>query len=722
MPPDPPERPDQDETTRTPPPSGDDSAGPVRRVGPYRLKRLIGAGGMGVVYEASHERLGRPVAIKFIGHAADDPEMRRRFAQERDTLAALRHPAIAHIYDAGEAEHDGAVVPYIAMEYIVGARPISTACREAGLGLGPLIELFESLFDALDHAHRRGILHRDLKPGNILMDSEGKAKIIDFGLSLPTGARGAFDSLDAEGGSPVGTYKYMSPEQRAGDPLALDHRTDIYSLALVMLEILEDLHPQIPPSVAAVLDGALKPEPAQRTPSAATVRDRLRACRDELVVSETVITTVPRSKAGGVTPFQVSATAFIIAAAVAYFAALPVLCGVLPVCDAYITFIERIAAGRDRPYRHVAVVMIDDTAIANPAFGAIDGPITLPQLRPFFDDLIDQVVAAGADAIVIDLFLPRRPGSDMTPLVESFRAARAAGVPVIQMDRAWPDGTEYSRVDPVFFGESTVIVSGAAICGAESWRAILAARPRDKKLLPGLGLAAFALRDLPNGLVELEGNIENEMLTVRCSRVRENGSTIDAGEPFDVPVTAWSRAGNLAWQAGLKEDDQTVALTLGLPEDRLLDAATISFTEAIETDPATLNGRLGGKIVIIAADCEGSRELTPYPGGRTVAKGYAHVETIESLFERAAVRQISDQANAFFAVITAFVGVGIGVIGSLKLWQRAACAVASAGAIVLAGVAFGAFGVIILAPVIAVGLLIGTGFAILLIAITQNPG
>ncbi len=193
---------DSDETTRTPPLAGGGGVGgdgesPERRVGPYRPKRVIGAGGRGVVYEASHDRLGRPVAVKFIGHAVHDPEMRRRFEQERDTLAALRHPAIAHIYDAGQAVHNGETVPYIAMEYIVGARPISSACREAGLEIGALIELFESLFDALDHAHRRGILHRDLKPGNILMDSEGKPRIIDFGLSLPTGARGGFESIDA---------------------------------------------------------------------------------------------------------------------------------------------------------------------------------------------------------------------------------------------------------------------------------------------------------------------------------------------------------------------------------------------------------------------------------------------------------------------------------------------------------------------------------------------
>ena len=674
---DPPSRPDprdQDETTFTPPPITDAAGEDVRRIGPYRLKRLIGAGGMGVVYEASHERLGRPVAVKLIAAAVDDPEMRRRFAQERDTLAALRHPAIAHIYDAGEAEYDGALVPYIAMEYIVGARPISSACREAGLAMGTLIELFESLFDALDHAHRRGILHRDLKPGNILMDSEGKPKIIDFGLSLPTGARGAFDSIDAEGGHPVGTYRYMSPEQRRGDPLALDHRTDIYSLALVMLEILEDLHPQIPPSVAGVLDGALRSEPAQRTPSAAIVRDALRACRDELVVSETVIGAAPaaRVSSGSAHPLLVG-VAVLIAGALGYAAMLPIMGGLLPVCDTFINAASAIAPVRNDPaYRHIHVVTIDDETLRNPAFTGGQPAVTLRGMRPLFAPLTDRLVEAGAEAIVWDIQIVPAEGHDMTPLAESIERARGARIPVVLMDKAWPSTIDETLVDPVLYRAASGVAAGAAVTRAGApWRAVLAARPRDGVLVPGLSTAAFALAGSPDASLFLEAKHATGQLEIRRFNIGDDGSPRFQGRPLAVEVSEWFPAGPKGSAIGLAPDDEAAGLILSIPPDHVLDAATTPFEEVLTMPIEQLNARVGGRTAVIGATFPGSGELRPLPDGRTLGACYVHAEAIETMHDRAVVRTAPDTTIRLTAAGAGVAGVLFAGIGSFAFRARA---------------------------------------------------
>lgn len=670
-----------DPTTRTPPVDGDRGDGPDRWVGPYRLKRVIGAGGMGVVYEAAHERVGRAVAIKFIGHAADDPEMLRRFDQERDTLAALRHPAIAHIYDAGSAEHDGRVVPYIVMEYIVGARPISSACREAGLSLGQILEVFESLFDALDHAHRRGIIHRDLKPGNILVDSEGKPKIIDFGLSLPTGARAAFDSLNAEGGAPVGTYKYMSPEQRAGDPLALDHRTDIYSLAFVMLEIIEDLHPDIPRSIAEVLDRALKSEPSQRIPSAAIVRDGLRACRDELVVSETVSireiggrANAEQRKPGGLAAL----CAFIAAGVIGFGIALPLMCKVLPVCDAFVVLVTGSAAGPQAglastgEYEHVHVVEIDDDTLADPAFRTELGEPTLRGLRPHFTALADALTDAGASCVVWDLRIPPALGHDMEPLAAAFRRARAAGVSVVLMDKAWPGSIGETTIDPVLYNAATSVASGAASCGSDGpWQAYLAARPRDGRLLPGLASAAVAARGFPDVALLLEPDKDRTRLVIRRYAVADASALVQVGETLDLPVSAWTPASAFAALIGLEEGDEVATMLVQIPPDDALACASTAFEDAISMPTDLLGDRVRDRVVLVAARTRASGEMADHPDGRTIAKCFVHAGAIESMLSHASFALVGDGTLRVLSACGGLAGVAmvlVGLGGRLDLW------------------------------------------------------
>src|SRR5215472_9562236 len=154
-------------------------------IGRYRILRLLGEGGMGVVYEAEQEQPRRTVAVKVIKPGLASPELLRRFDQESHALARLQHPAIGQIYEAGTADAGFGRQPYFAMEIIRG-RPLRDYAEEHRLNPGQRLQLMVRICEGVQHAHQRGLIHRDLKPGNILVDETGQPKILDFGVARVT--------------------------------------------------------------------------------------------------------------------------------------------------------------------------------------------------------------------------------------------------------------------------------------------------------------------------------------------------------------------------------------------------------------------------------------------------------------------------------------------------------------------------------------------------------
>jgi serine/threonine protein kinase len=218
-------------------------------IGHYKLRERIGEGGFGVVWVADQEKpLKRRVALKIIKPGMDTADVIARFEQERQALAMMDHPNIARVFDAGATVHGR---PYFVMELVRGV-PITTYCDDNGLGMTERINLFIHVCQAVQHAHQKGIIHRDLKPSNILVtivDGQVVPKIIDFGVAKATQGRLIDRTIYTQFQQMLGTPLYMSPEQAEMTSLDIDTRSDIYSLGVLLYELLTGSTPIDPISL-----------------------------------------------------------------------------------------------------------------------------------------------------------------------------------------------------------------------------------------------------------------------------------------------------------------------------------------------------------------------------------------------------------------------------------------------------------------------------------------
>jgi len=223
---------------------------PKTQLGRYEIRSLIGAGGMGAVYLAQDTSLNRPVALKVLpAEVASNQDRMRRFKQEATSAASLNHPNIAHIYEIGQSDD----LNFIAMEYVDGTT-LRDKIHKEHEDLSKLLRALQHIAEGLAKAHDAGIVHRDLKPDNIMITSDGHAKVLDFGLaklveppttidSVPSGEEPTILQQHSTPGLILGTLGYMSPEQAQGKTKSIDNRSDIFSFGCILFEVITGQRP-----------------------------------------------------------------------------------------------------------------------------------------------------------------------------------------------------------------------------------------------------------------------------------------------------------------------------------------------------------------------------------------------------------------------------------------------------------------------------------------------
>jgi serine/threonine protein kinase len=298
--------------------------------GRYRLERELGRGAMATVFLAHDEELGRPVAVKLLEEsAAADESLRRRFTREAQLAAGLSHPNVVQVFDVGEA--DGR--PYIVMEYVDGPTLAERLAAEGPLPPTEVAAIGRQVCAGLERAHAAGLVHRDLKPGNLIQGRDGAVKIADFGIAYAAEAT----SL-TEAGTILGTASYLAPEQAEGE--AVTEASDLYALGAVLYELLSGRPPYafesladvgtrprlssppplpgVPADLERIVVRCLEPSPADRPGSAAELRRALEL--DEAVLPEekaTVVMRPARQRAGRTAARSWVAALLVLAALVA---------------------------------------------------------------------------------------------------------------------------------------------------------------------------------------------------------------------------------------------------------------------------------------------------------------------------------------------------------------------------------------------------------------------
>lgn len=634
-------------------------SGVVTTIGGCEVGREIGRGGNGVVYEAIQLDLRRAVAVKLMHTVAVGADQLHRFEREALHLARLRHPAIAQVFAAGTHRQGVLAVPYFVMERIPDPLPITAYARSMNLSIRQRIELFAEVCDAVQHAHEQGVLHLDLKPANVLVDGQGRTKLIDFGIAQSLARPGSeLTTVHTTRSHLLGTLQYMSPEQAAAVG-SVDTRSDVYSLGLVLYELLVGRRPydltgmtlveatgvirerDVPRpgkadgtlrgSVEAVLLKALEKDPARRFESAAAFaqdlrriladeapharpRSALRRVRDGVrriarkhwaltALVSTVLAATAATKLGRWLEFQGARRVF------------------------ERELVTRVPFIPSAPLQFVTILALEDgTEIeALAASEGIDGvdSTNLHSLRRLHGRLMEKLAAAGPRVVVWDVqFGPTAPAFD-GDFVRGVRALREAGAPVVVGATGWRLGVDgRPEVSPAIESATTCGFMTGGVAAHAPWTLHVLVKRGAASPMPSLALSALAAYWQPDAGWSAEFALQDA--EIRYTRAL-------AASPRTIPLSAVDLRRFDDAPSGLRSGDVVGKFIIAVPSDVHLAQSTVGYAEAFHASAASLRERVAGKIVLVGDFRHGRDGPFAYPDGRKLVGAVAHAVALEQI-------------------------------------------------------------------------------------------
>ena len=598
------------------------------RIGNYELRRLIAVGGMGSVYEAVQDQPRRVVALKILRAALPSPAAVKRFEKEAQLLARLQHPGIAQVIEAGTHERGGRRTPYIAMEYVGGARPITVYADAQRLDRRARLALFAEVCDAVHHGHARGVIHRDLKPSNILVDQSGRAKVIDFGVSRTIDADPASYTVAMESGQLIGTLQYMAPEQcdRAADA---GTGADVYALGVVLYELLtgrvpydvlatslaeavrviREQPPRPPSQVDRSLRGdletvvltALHKSPQRRYASAAALGEDVRrflagdpigARRDSVgyLVRARVRKFVARHQVSSFAGACVIAVLF--AQTVGAF-----LYNFTPMHRAYENWLlaSRLSPPPATQLNATRLVTLregtDVEALAR-RYGVEGVTVADPtSLRRLHGKLMRVLADSGARVVAFDISFEGVTTHDEA-FVIGVRALQATGIDVVIVTKRMTPGANGSPLlSPTFAGKVKWGGDGAGLLESVPWHLLLFAQvPASPEPLPGFALATLAAFRQPGADLAIYVNALANRTELRYVK-RSVSEDLLSGDVLETTVNDPA--------FGLPAGTLQGEFLLNVPPKEVIAASNIDYADVLGADPEQLKKWFDGRAVVV---------------------------------------------------------------------------------------------------------------------------
>jgi CHASE2 domain-containing sensor protein len=661
-----------DERTPELPPTADGSVDEANDlgtifVGRYRLIRRIGSGGMGTVFEAEQPQPRRHVALKLLSIGATSPAQLRRFQDEAEHLAKCRHPNIAHVIEAGTQRYAALEVPYYAMEYVPGGRPITAYAEQEHLSIAQRLRLFEQVCQAVHHAHAQHVLHRDLKPSNILVDEDGRPKLIDFGVARVMAREGG-----SEGGAAatlplttpselLGTVQYMSPEQLSPDRVELDERSDVYSLGLVLFELLcgrppyvlkdkvpaeaarivreaavpwpRRLNPQLSRDVEAVLLMALRKQRPHRYASAAELAQDVRRVLSGEAVSarhEGVVSRVHGHLRR--TALRHPILVAVLAGVVAFLAALALAEGLErfsvtgKIERMMTTHLPFAPAG---PLQHVRIIALTDATDLAALTGAGVDAESVASRRRLHGRLMQKLVGCGATAVAFDMILAEPSPEADAELVRGIQSLRDSGTEVVF---AAPSFLLEGQRPPITSGIPADVPWGSSLAQLDeewTWTVNLAAQTKAQGRLPSLPLAAAAAVWARGADWSFEIDLWQLQLRFAAPAVttRELEFTFLDQVHSDEP------------ENGLATGDLVPQFFLQVPSDAHLHRSMAEYGWVLSASDGQLKEWVGGRAVVVADWRAGKDGPFAHPDGRLLPGSVAHAVALDWLLDGRVIRR-----------------------------------------------------------------------------------